>query len=83
MGGDRDELCAVEDLMDLRDKMKARSWWIRIEGADHGVRFEDEKRRRVCEAVGRIAGRWMNGDRSGFSEGEGVLLFADGEDLGV
>ncbi|TAQ88653.1 hypothetical protein B7494_g3004 [Chlorociboria aeruginascens] len=70
IGGDRDELCVLEDLAEIRKRMKARSWWIRIEGADHGIKFEMEKRRSVCKFVGNIAGKWLSGDVSAFSEGE-------------
>ncbi|KAE8452412.1 hypothetical protein EG329_001113 [Mollisiaceae sp. DMI_Dod_QoI] len=70
IGGDRDELCLFEDLAEIRKRMKARSWWVQIEGADHGIRFEVEKRRSVCEFVGRIAGKWLSGDVSAFNENE-------------
>ncbi|KAE9379932.1 hypothetical protein N431DRAFT_476974 [Stipitochalara longipes BDJ] len=72
IGGDRDELCLLEDLADFRKRMKARSWWIRIEGADHGIKFELEKRRSVCEFVGKIAGKWLSGDVSAFSKSEKI-----------
>lgn len=70
IGGDRDELCLFEDLAEIRKRMKARSWWIQIEGADHGIKFEMEKRRSVCEFVGKIAGKWLSGDVSAFSKSE-------------
>lgn len=82
VGGDRDELCDVVDLLEMRRKMKARTWWLRIEGADHGIKFEGEKRWRLCEAVGRIAGHWLRGDRNGFDE-DGVLLCGDADDVGI
>lgn len=52
--------------------MKARSWWIQIEGGDHGIKFEMEKRRLVCEFVGKIAGKWLSGDVRGFSNSGGM-----------
>jgi len=70
IGGDRDELCHFEDLAESRKRMKARSWWIRIKGADHGIKFEMEKRRSVCEFMGKIAGKWLSGDVSAFSKSE-------------
>jgi predicted alpha/beta-hydrolase family hydrolase len=70
IGGDRDELCLSEDLAKTKKTMKARSWSIRIEGADHGIKFEMKKRRSVCEFVGQIAGKWLRGDMSVFGKSE-------------
>lgn len=70
VGGDRDELCDLEDLTKIRKEVRARSWFIRIEGADHGIRFEMAKRRSVCEFAGTVAGQWLNGDVSAFGQSE-------------
>lgn len=70
ISGDRDELCLFEDLAEIRKGMKARTWWIRIKDADHGIRFEMEKRRSVCQFVGNIAGKWLRRDVSAFGESE-------------
>ncbi|KAH8819804.1 hypothetical protein F5884DRAFT_26943 [Xylogone sp. PMI_703] len=82
VGGDRDELCLFEDLVGIRKRMEARSWLVRIEGADHGIRFEIEKRRAVCEFVGRIAGRWLSGDVSVFEKNEKLADVLVGWDEG-
>jgi hypothetical protein len=50
---------SFEDLVEIRNRMKAKGWWVQIEGADHGIKFEMEKRRSVCEFVGKIAGIWL------------------------
>lgn len=70
IGGDRDELCLLDDLTEIRKRMKASSRWIRIEDADHGIKFEIEKRRSVCKFVGELAGKWLIGDVSAFSNNE-------------
>lgn len=70
IGGDRDELCGLGDLAEIRKSMKARSWLIQIEGGDHGIKFEKEKRRSVCELAGKIAGKWLSGDVSAFGRSE-------------
>lgn len=70
VGGERDELCHFEDLAKIRKGIKARSWFIQIEGADHGIRFELEKRRAICEFAGNIAGNWLSGDVSAFRKSE-------------
>ncbi|KAH8654632.1 hypothetical protein BGZ60DRAFT_418923 [Tricladium varicosporioides] len=70
ISGERDALCLAKDLAEIRKGMKARSWWIQIEGADHGIKFEMERRRSVCEFVGKITGKWLGGDVSAFSKDE-------------
>lgn len=64
VGGDSDSLCHLLHLAEVRRKMKAKNWWIRIVGADHGIRFEPpEKRRKVCEVLGQIASSWFREDQ--------------------
>ncbi|KAL8769669.1 MAG: hypothetical protein Q9209_004466 [Squamulea sp. 1 TL-2023] len=58
--GDRDSMCDLERLDEVRSKMRCQTWRIIVQGADHGM---DVKPKKLTEAVGMKAGRtvaeWM------------------------
>ena len=60
VSGTNDGMCPISRLQDVRQRMKARSWLIRVEGADHGMKLKPkaavEPVRRKC---GAIAARWV------------------------
>jgi hypothetical protein len=68
ISGDRDEMCHVERLRQVRRRMKARSWMVRVRGAGHGMDVKatsnsKAKPKVVTEEVGvetgRCAAEWL------------------------
>jgi hypothetical protein len=58
--GDNDPMCHEMHLHDVRNRMRARTWWIRVIGGDHlftmkGDKLQEEK---MCNAAGQIAAKW-------------------------
>jgi hypothetical protein len=61
--GDSDPLCIEMYLMAIRRRMSAQSWWVRLVGADYGIRYDtDEERDALCNIAGQIAAKWNEGD---------------------
>ena len=58
--GDSDPM-AIELLLNpLRQRMRARSWWIKVIGADHAFWFDPpETRDGICNVAGQIASMWI------------------------
>ncbi|KAG9200272.1 hypothetical protein G6514_007485 [Epicoccum nigrum] len=76
--GDRDEMCPLTLLEDVRAKMRAWSRVVVARGAGHGMDSGSEVRtREVGEETGRVAARWVNGEMEG---GEGGVVYIGSED---
>lgn len=65
--GDRDFAAPEVLLRRVRERMRARTWWVRVEGADFelgmGMGVEAEERKeKVCGVLGQIAGRWSEAE---------------------
>ena len=76
--GDRDGMCPLDLLNDVRGQMKARSRLIVVRGADHGMNARPvSMRQELGEETGAAASRWMVGDID--SEGE-TLFIGDEEE---
>jgi len=64
ISGDGDSMCDFPRLATLRKKMKAKSWMVVVEGADHGMNLKGGKKMKaateeVAKETGRIAARWI------------------------
>jgi len=60
--GTRDTMCPLDQLEDVRKAMKATSWLLRVEGANHGMETKPKKMmEQVLEETGRVAAMWMYG----------------------
>jgi predicted alpha/beta-hydrolase family hydrolase len=60
--GDRDSMCSLEELNEVRRRMQARSWLLQVAGASHRMRFEqddDAVGKQIREACGRLASEWL------------------------
>jgi predicted alpha/beta-hydrolase family hydrolase len=53
VSGDRDEMCDLGELDEVRRKMKAKSWLIVVQDADHGMNVKPKK---ATDMLGRLAG---------------------------
>jgi pimeloyl-ACP methyl ester carboxylesterase len=63
--GDRDSMCPLELLDEVRGKMKAKSQLVVVRGADHGMHTKPAKlEKEHGEETGRIAAKWLSGDIS-------------------
>lgn len=64
--GDADARCVEILLQPLRQRMRARTWWIRVVGADHAMWYDDDQvRGTICNISGQIAAMWnIDGNRN-------------------
>jgi hypothetical protein len=72
ISGDRDSMCDLRRLNEVRGKMKAKSWIVVVKGADHGMNVAGGKK--VTEAVGvetgKVAAKWLMGEKGEAGESE-------------
>ncbi|KAF2474280.1 uncharacterized protein BDR25DRAFT_195941, partial [Lindgomyces ingoldianus] len=62
--GERDSMCPLSKLSEVRKKMEAESWLVVIKGADHGMHVKPTKAEKALGVmVGRIAAEWVGGER--------------------
>jgi predicted alpha/beta-hydrolase family hydrolase len=60
--GDRDAMCPLDLLEEVRGEMKARSQLVVVRGADHGMHTKPARVERECgEETGRLAAEWLAG----------------------
>ncbi|CAK4015462.1 Hypothetical predicted protein [Lecanosticta acicola] len=78
--GSEDRQCPLEQFMEVRQKMRARSWVVEVKGADHGMSV---KRKEGVQAVrretGALAARWLSA-RKERSLGEYCEIEFDGDE---
>ncbi|KAF3042067.1 hypothetical protein E8E11_006578 [Didymella keratinophila] len=75
--GDRDAMCPLELLGEVRRKMEAKSRLVVVRGADHGMNVRPTSMtQELGEETGVAAARWMSSD----IESEGETLFIGNED---
>jgi pimeloyl-ACP methyl ester carboxylesterase len=60
--GDRDSMCPLETLDEVRSKMAAKSQLVIVKGADHGMHVKPAKLEKdIGEQSGRVAADWIAG----------------------
>jgi predicted alpha/beta-hydrolase family hydrolase len=70
--GDKDAMCPLALLEEVRGKMKAKSRLVVVKGADHGMNVRPASRtKELGEETGRVAARWL----SGMIESKGETLY--------
>ncbi|KAL9633012.1 MAG: hypothetical protein Q9204_003570 [Flavoplaca sp. TL-2023a] len=79
VSGDRDSMCNLPKLDEVRSKMKCQTWRVVVEGADHGM---DVKPKKLTKAVGIMTGEvvagWIKGNDDSRREGR-VFCDENGE----
>jgi predicted alpha/beta-hydrolase family hydrolase len=61
--GDRDAMCPLDMLEDVRSKMKAASQLVIVRSADHGMHTKPaSSEREHGEQTGRLAAQWVTGN---------------------
>jgi hypothetical protein len=72
ISGDRDSMCDIRKLNEVKGKMKAKSWMVVVKGADHGMNVAGGKK--ATEAVGvetgKVAAKWLIGEKGEAGECE-------------
>ena len=57
--GDRDDMCDLERLEEVRKKMKCRTWLVVVKGADHGMNVKPKSASaEVVSMTGELAAQW-------------------------
>ncbi|KAJ4989351.1 hypothetical protein SVAN01_05076 [Stagonosporopsis vannaccii] len=75
--GERDAMCPLNLLEEVRGKMKAVSRVVIVRGADHGMNVRPARRtKEVGEETGRVAARWLGGE---VEKEAGVMYVGDEE----
>ncbi|KIW68190.1 hypothetical protein PV04_04151 [Phialophora macrospora] len=64
ISGDHDSMCDLDMLDEVRGKMVAKTWLVRVRGADHGMNLRGGKKLKegtklVGEAIGKMAAAWL------------------------
>ncbi|KAL9034734.1 MAG: hypothetical protein Q9180_005245, partial [Flavoplaca navasiana] len=79
VSGERDSMCNLRKLDEVRSRMKCQTWRVVVEGADHGM---DVKPKKLTEAVGIMTGEvvaeWIKGNDDSRREGR-IFCNEDGE----
>lgn len=82
--GSEDAQCDFERLATLRKEMKARSWLVTVQGADHGMALKKkfgDGTRQIRLKTGEVAAQWVGErNRSGL---EGEIRWEDEEEKAV
>jgi pimeloyl-ACP methyl ester carboxylesterase len=63
--GDEDAMAPDLILKPIRERMRARTWWIKLVKTDHAIWYDPpEKRDAICNIAGQIAAMWnKDGER--------------------
>ncbi|KAL8992508.1 MAG: hypothetical protein Q9169_007049 [Polycauliona sp. 2 TL-2023] len=79
VSGDRDSMCDLARLDEVRSTMKCRTWRVVVQGADHGM---DVKPKKLTEAVGvktgEVVAEWIESNEDSRREGR-IYCDEDGE----
>ena len=70
VSGDRDSMCDLERLNQVRTSMKCKSWLITVKDADHGMTVKPKKAtEKVGRKTGEVVAAWLHNHRGGKREG--------------
>lgn len=62
VSGSKDKMCPLDRLQDIRRRMKATSWCVVVESADHGMSMTGSAKRSVSDVrrtSGEVAAAWL------------------------
>lgn len=63
VSGDRDNMCNLKQLNEVRAKMKAKTWLMVVKGADHGMSLKPKDAvEHVRTYSGAAAAKWVSGE---------------------
>ena len=79
VSGDRDEMCDLDRLEEVRRKMRCKTWRVVVENADHGMNVKPKAGTRVVgEKTGNVVAMWLN--PSNISPGDGKIVWDANEE---
>ena len=79
VSGDRDEMCDLERLEEVRRKMKCKTWRVVVENADHGMNVKPKAGTRgVGEKTGSVVAMWLKS--FDISPGDGKIVWDANEE---
>ena len=77
--GDRDEMCDLERLEEVRKNMKCRTWRVVVQNADHGMNVKPKAgTQEVGRRIGDIVAMWLTASDLSLREGR-IIWNADEE----
>lgn len=60
ISGDRDSMCDLKQIADVRKKMKAKTWLVVVAGADHGMSMKPKNAiESIRKETGKLAAQWL------------------------
>ncbi|RMZ87714.1 hypothetical protein DV736_g5058, partial [Chaetothyriales sp. CBS 134916] len=60
ISGDQDHMCKIDQLKEVRTKMRAKSWLVIVEGADHSMSLKSKAGIDILrQYVGTLAAEWL------------------------
>lgn len=60
ISGDNDSMCDLAELTAVRQRMKAKTWMVTVESADHGMNLRPKRAtEQIVKMTGRIAADWL------------------------
>lgn len=62
ISGSHDSMCDLAQLREVRGKMKAKTWMVEVQGADHGMGLKAPQKAGIevmREYMGEMAARWL------------------------
>lgn len=66
ISGSNDHMCSIQELNKIRSKMKAQTWLVVVEGADHGMSLKGKAKEQAAAATrkmsGELAAAWVAGE---------------------
>ena len=79
VSGDRDEMCDLERLEEVRKKMRCKTWRVVVENADHGMNVKPKAgTREVGKKTGEVVAMWLESSDISLTEGK-IVWNADEE----
>lgn len=81
VSGDRDSMCDLERMEEVRARMACKSWRVVISGADHGMKLRSPNAGKADDVVqqsGEVVAAWIKESDEGKREGR-ILLNEVGE----
>ena len=71
VSGDRDEMCDLEKLEEVRRKMKCKTWRVVVENANHGMNVKPKAgTSAVGEKTGEVVAMWLKSSDVSLREGK-------------
>jgi len=70
VSGDLDDMCDLESLETVRQKMKCKTWKVAVHGADHGMNVKPKSAtREIGRMTGAIVATWLSDSNERLTEG--------------